>query len=315
MTHPMRPRSGAALIVALLVMLVLDCIVLGTMHLAMLERRLATNAVDVLRLRLAAEGTVRESLGHWSAAVDTLSPDDAPIRFFTTVTRDGLPVNVDAFGTAADAWLLRAESRLLRPYGNGDYASAGRAAAALLVRPPALAPALKPATAAITAAGPLRVRSGAAVTALGGPCDAGPTHALRVASASSVELDAGAVIEGSVTSLSPDTDVPGHRDRLFARADSVYDTDLRLDRDFAGALLVQGTLSIAADVSVTGFVVVGGDLIVEAGASITGAVHVAGSTILEGAVVHDSCTADAAIDNAHLRTPRAFTERAWLPAF
>src|SRR5687768_6101314 len=87
----LRARSGAALVFALLLLVVLDCVVLGTLHIALLERRTADNAGAALRLRFAAESAVRSAMARWPAALDTITAHASPIAAAAGVTADGYP--------------------------------------------------------------------------------------------------------------------------------------------------------------------------------------------------------------------------------
>jgi hypothetical protein len=67
----LRPRGGASLAVTLCVLILIECVVIGTLHLAMQERHLADAGIALLRLRLAADAAVAEGLqADWAAEVD-----------------------------------------------------------------------------------------------------------------------------------------------------------------------------------------------------------------------------------------------------
>src|SRR5690606_25841825 len=82
-------RPGAALILAIVIVVVIQCLVVGTLHLAMQEHRLATNGATTLRLRLAAEAALRTAPDRWRPALDSLAMGTAD-SVHAVVSPDGM---------------------------------------------------------------------------------------------------------------------------------------------------------------------------------------------------------------------------------
>src|SRR5690606_28312062 len=150
-------RSGAALILALLAIVVLDCIILGTLHLALQENRIANNRSSVLQLRLDADGGARRALAFWSEQLDTLPPGAAHRVQVPAAITPGAVVHVERL----DQHLYMIESVAAEPAPR-----AGRATSRLLLTPPALPPDAEPAAAAVTAAVSVHVAASGSVDAI-----------------------------------------------------------------------------------------------------------------------------------------------------
>src|SRR5690606_1902626 len=120
-------RRGAALALTLVLLVVLECVVIGTMHLALQEHRIGANRVTSLALRLEVENAVRRALGYWSASIDSMA----------TGPEHRIPIAAAATGLAsasverlnAGLYIVRGEAREAPP-------RVGRAVAQLLVMPP-----------------------------------------------------------------------------------------------------------------------------------------------------------------------------------
>jgi hypothetical protein len=116
-------RSGGALALVIVVMLILDCVVLGTIHLAMLERSLAGNATLVLRTRLAAEGAAATALAPWQRRLDSLAVG-ATATLPPATTADGISVSVTVDRLSATLLLVRAVATVTQPMTAQATASA-----------------------------------------------------------------------------------------------------------------------------------------------------------------------------------------------
>jgi hypothetical protein len=203
-------RDGSSLALVVVVMLVLDCVILGTLHLAMLERGLAANATQVLRLRFAAEGAAATALTPWQSRFDSLQHGVA--LEFPVQGPDGGVLLTAAVERIGDALLhVRATATLPPPAG-------GRATAAALFLPPVLPDGMQTPEAvlrALAAAAMLRDRAGVAVLDPGAVIDSPLTGvvialgAVEVRSAITgvllaggpVYVAAGAVVSGAIASI------------------------------------------------------------------------------------------------------------------
>jgi hypothetical protein len=153
-----RCREGSSLILTLVVLIVLDCVILGTLHMAVLEHRVSVNAGDALRLRLAARSAASTALLPWPVALDSVVPG-TPLMLGAALTPDGVAVRTTAELLAGTLVFVRSEAWLP---ATGD----GRAVAALLAVPPVLPRGLHAADALdriLGAAGQLRLRAGVTV--------------------------------------------------------------------------------------------------------------------------------------------------------
>lgn len=300
-------RPGAALLLVLLLLFLLDCVMLGAVHLAVTERRLAQNVDTALRLRLHAESAVREGAAAWDAAIDSLVNGAAPRVVLQVTTSDSIEATATIQRIGETAFVLRGEAALLPPRG-------GRASAVLLLRPPALAPEADPALAALTAGGAVRLGPDATLTADG--------TALLVHDPADVELFDPTQVLGSIEVIVGPDDVIAQLDRLVMLFDPppgassrFHGAEFALTFDFTGTLLVDGNLHVAAGVAVHGLVITRGALVVEADARIEGAVHTGGPADVRGSIVLDRAAVEAAVADAGLREPSPFRGRAWVPGF
>lgn len=311
-----RRRPGTALLLTLLAVLVLDCVILGTLHLAILEDRLARNAGAALRLRLAAEGAARMAAAHWSEAAESLEPGGEPLLLLSGTAPDGDLHDVSLIRVNGGVFLLEATARQPAP-------GFGRRHASLLLKAPALPPSVRAVVAALATPGPVRIGAGASIGALVVPgCEETGTTALLVAGFDDVEPWPHAGVEGEIALLEPVTDVTAHHERMAGALQdpphpsaTVVSGDLLLEHDAAGVLVVGGDLVIAAGVRFTGFILVGGVLTVEEGAVLDGAAHAAGGAEIGGTLRLDVCAANDALADVGSRRPRVLSARAWIPAF
>lgn len=302
-----RRRSGAALTMALLVIVILDCIVLGSLYLALQEVRIGGNGSAVLQLRLDAESGVRRALGLWTLEVDTMPAGNGRLMFDTLATA-GARVHVERL----DDLLFLLESRAFeRP------PRVGRAAAGMLVAPPALAVGVDPAPAPLSSSGSVQVSAtGVVVSAVPGGCAAAATpHAIlappfSITSASGASVDAPGGPLGSAPLIHTFA-------RLLALAPphAVAAGDSAITTGHSGILVVPGNLTITGGAIVSGLLVASGAVHVDPGAVVTGAVHAGGLLTVGGTVMWDPCGVKAAVHAAGLDRPRPAAVRAWLPAF
>ena len=307
----MRARSGAALIFALLLLVVLDCVIIGTVHLAMLERRIADNATAALRLRVAAESIVRATLAAWPDALDTLRTG-VPITGAHGVTADGYVQRASIERLAGDLFAVRGTAE--------ETSGTGRSAALLIVTPPAFPPRSELATAAVSVRGTAQV-SGSITAGPTADCPANPSVALRVTALDRLAMHEDAV-DGDVAYYPSSDDysvlIPQAIRRLRGHSGGelrIVSGDLHLDAAFNGVLVIDGNLTIPAGVEVTGLILASGTVILETGASVTGALHAGGDVSIPGAVTLDACTVERLIGRTRLMAPRPAPTRAWLPAF
>lgn len=307
-------RPGTALVLALLFVLVLECVVIGTVHLALLERRLADNGSTALRLRLAAESGVRAGLHQWPAAADSLPADSWPLDMAVGTTPDGDSLAVTVQRIAQHDYIVRAEAR-------GAGRGHARAVASLLVRPPALPIGVEIAAGAVSAGGALHAGPGAHISAGTAGC-ATVGAALLLAAPDEAHFDTGAVVDGVIGPFDAANDIGTFFDRMFhilavqvQPALRVLSGDVLVDDRFDGVILVDGALTVAADAIIRGLVLVRGPLVLESGALVQGAVHVTGDAVIRGRVDFDACSAHTALSSAALRQPSPHPLRAWLPAY
>jgi hypothetical protein len=123
----LRLQSGASLVVTLCVLVLIECVIVGTLHIATLERQLASTGEALLRLRLAADAVLAVSLhAEWPAETDG------------TVLWQGEPVT----GYSGTAVLHAAGDGvfLLRAVATEKAPANGAATAAMLVLSPVLPP-------------------------------------------------------------------------------------------------------------------------------------------------------------------------------
>jgi hypothetical protein len=298
-------------------LLVIDCVVLGTVHLALLEQRLAGNAVAALRLRLAAESAARTAAVPWLPAFDSL-PDGGARQLKVGAGPAGLIVQARIERLSTELFLVRAEA-------NEPAPAPGRAAAALLLLPPVLPFGVDPAPAALSASGAYvggAVDAGE-VEAGTADCASGEAAAILIGHADALLLASSAALDGAVGVLDDPLTDRARLARIVATAANAADgvllrfapADLRFEGAGSGVLMVAGSLTVGAGAAFTGLVIVGGQLLVEEGARVRGAVHAAGHAEIHGTLTFDACSVATAVDRARLDMPRPHAHRAWIPAF
>jgi hypothetical protein len=326
MTCPPRSRPGGALIVAIVVLVLVECIVVAMVHAAMLERRAGGNVETALRLRLAAEAAANQAAARWSPAMDSLllpgarlelqpEPVAGPHGVVTTARMERL------FG---GIFLVEAQAGI-------PQLPAARGSAALAVVAPLLATEADVATAALTAAS-------ATVTATGfigmassdptsshaaSPCSTSGTVAIALSDLSGLDVSRAASIDGAVIEVDADAMVTRDMPRVRASAlRAAYDSLLRFWPDrmrvvdgITGVVVAGRDLVVATGATFRGVAIVAGDLVVEEGGAIVGAAHVAGHAHVAGYIMLDPCAADSAAHAARLRHARPLYGRRSLPGF
>jgi hypothetical protein len=277
----LRPRDGGSLAATVIVLLVLDCVILGTLHLAMLERAMAGSAIDTLRLRLAGDEGLAVVIAGWDARLDSLPPAGvAPIA--TVPGTDGVAVRVTAERRAPLVVLLRATASLPAP-------RFGRATAALLVVPPLLPPEFSAGGAPVHAADGVELGPDGLVTGPGGEISAAADAIQRMTAAAGL--------------------LHGRQGVVIQPGGSPVDTSC------TGVVFSAGDVTIQAGTVVTGLLISAGDVRIEPGAAVVGAVLAGGHVHVAGAVHFDALTVSAAIAAARLAEPVPLPGRGRLPAF
>ena len=299
-------RSGAALVMALLMIVVLECIVLGTLQISLQEHRLAANRSSVLQLRLDAESGARRSLGLWTAPIDSMPVGGMHRIMLPALLTPGARVSVERI----DSRTFMFESVAAEPAPR-----VGRSTTRLLVRPPVLPPDIDPAAAAASAAGALHVQATGVITAAppaGCGRSAPPFGVLTPSFAATVSP--GAALDAPVGILGPDALVHSF-DRVRDLWPGHVPLDSILSLDGAGSLMVAGNLTVAPGTAFSGLVIVGGSATIAAGAVLRGAIHARGALTVAGTIAWDGCAVAHAMEQAHLNRPTPAGPRPWLPAF
>ncbi|MGH7448317.1 MAG: hypothetical protein ACRELT_12190 [Longimicrobiales bacterium] len=304
--HMSSRRPGAALVMALLMIVVLDCIVLGTLRLSLQEHRLAANRSSVLQLRLDAESGAKRALGLWTADIDSLPVGAGHRIAFPPLQTPGSAVQVERVAEQ----LFLVESTAVEPAPR-----VGRASARLLVFPPALPTGVDPAPAPASAAGVIHVLgTGLITTSAPAGCIEVPPPNSILGPSFGITIDAGATLDAPIGALGPRA-----LSRSFDRIRDLWPAPVPLDStlsiDAAGALLVSGDFTVAAGIEFRGLVIAGGSVTLEPGAVIRGAVHAAGALTVAGTVAWDPCAVADGIEQWGLDRPNPAGSRAWLPAF
>jgi hypothetical protein len=321
-------RRGAALVLALLLLVVLDCIVIGALHLSLQEHRIGVNRAMLLRLRLDAESGARLALAYWSARFDSLHVGSQ--------YRVAIP---EAGGGRADVNIERLGDRLflIQSIAAEPQPRAGRSSARLLVMPPALPDGIDPAAAPLSAASEVHVLATGMLDAdVSAKCGApaGAAYAALITGPTPLQADDGAQIDGMIglfrrPNLIVEYDriaeiaagtpfitiVPG--DTTLRAGDASGTAGLASGSDHtepvSQVLLVGGTLNIAGGTAFRGLIIARGSVTIEAGASVHGAVHAAGTATIAGAVRLDTCAVSGAVQESGMDRPRPAGSRAWLP--
>lgn len=316
-------RRGAALVLALLILVVLDCIVIGALHLSLQEHRIGTNRAMALRLRLDAESGARLALGHWSPRIDTMP----------TGSQHRIALPLDGAG-AADVNIERLGEHLFLVHSTAAEPEprVGRASARVLLMPPPLPPGIDPAAAPLSAAGIVHLVS-TGVLQLPATTDCDPSsnamYAALVTQPFAWTVDAGARLDGPVGSLTQPSAIAAY-DRItglaggrtsvaIAHGDTTIHPGAAADIDSVGTgpvpqvLMVGGSLTIAAGVTIRGLVISRGAVILEEGASVDGAVHAGANATIAGTIMLNPCAVARAVDASGLDRPSPAGPRAWLP--
>jgi hypothetical protein len=304
-------RDGAALVLALLVLLVLEAVVLGTLYLTVQERRIAHNGVTALRLRLAAESAARAAAATLPAALDSLVA--GAISRETIATGDGGLVLRTVY-QRVDTVLVLAFAEAAEPPPR-----AGRARAALLVEPPLL-PLQRIPDAALTAGAAVRLRDRASLAATSEPACEHDTErsadALRLPALHLLQRDAGALVDGTTAMIPLTSDWAALIARIAATLRSArVDTSYHDTTDASGVIAVDGDLTLPANAAVRGVLLVSGSLLIEPGAVVDGIVLATGPIDVHGTIRFSSCAARAAIRAAGLHRPRTYSMRTSIAAF
>lgn len=311
----LRARHGAALVVAIIVLVVIDCIVVGTVHLAILERRLADNGVLALRLRLAAESSARLAAAAWSPVLDSILPGDTPTIASMMRTADGFDTHTTAERLNDGTFLVRASAHQPAPHP-------GRANAAILVVPPAFRHDSDPAAAALTAATALIAAAGTVDT--GDPeCGDGGAMAVRLTGGMAPAVHDDASFDGAVAYMDEAESLVRDLPRIAAAIAAApphdlmtfVDGDVLIDEDMGGVLVATGGITITAATTFRGLLIGGGSLTIDETAVLHGAAHVAADAAIHGLVRLDTCAIHDAIQTTLLHRPRPLPERPWIPAF
>jgi len=309
----MSARPGSALIAAIIVLLVLDCVLLGTLHLATLERRLAVNVETALRLRLAAQSAAHGALARWPAHAASL---DVGTRLAVPAESraDGLVVAVFIERVDTDLYLVRSDAAQPPPMH-------GRASSGILTSAPPLDTSIDPIAAAISAAVPPEITSPARITAATAACNVSG-DALRLGDWLAATSAAHTGVQGSIGVIADGADPAALLTRIAASArrqsgNGTYfiDGDFVVTSDLDTVLIVTGDLNVPAGTALRGLVFVGGTLRIDAGATVEGAIHVAGAGTISGDVRFDGCAARRALDRSSLQRARPLPGRSVIPTF
>jgi hypothetical protein len=301
-------RPGAALVVAIVVLVLIGCLSTALVQQALLETRVAANADLALRMRLHAEAAAARLAADWPAAVESLA------------VHGRLRVQVDTT-TEASVERIGGMLHLVRAATSASAGLPGRASAALLVLAPAIAPAADPGAAAIAATA-VTVLDGGAIDGRDAAC-AGDAMAILLPEDGRWQAAGTGTVTGGIAVMEEGDHLHAGLPRLFTVAAatpagagiSFHPGDLRLAGPFNGVLLVAGSLVLAEGAAVNGLVATGGDLDVQARALVAGAAYVVGSARVGGTIRRDACAARAAAATARLDRPLLSPRRAGVPAF
>lgn len=310
-----RARRGAALVVAIVLLVVIDCIVIGTVHLAILERRVADNGALALRLRLAAESGVRLAAAQWPPAFDSILPGDAPLAAAVIRTVDGLETYGTVERLGGELYLVRATAQRPAPH-------AGRAAAAMLVLPPAVRHGLDPAAAALTAA-TVHVGATGVIDTGDQECGNGEAAAVLLLGGVAPVVHDGASLNGSVEYIGEDRSLARDMPRIaaaLAGTDGRNGTtfvagDVHVTETMNGVLAATGDITITAHASFHGLLISGGSLTIEESGSLRGAAHAYHDAAIHGFIQLDACSVRDAAWAAELHRSRPLPSRPWIPSF
>jgi hypothetical protein len=314
-TGALQNRPGVALAAAIVVLILIECIVAGMVHIVMIERRSSANAELALRARLAAASAAAAAAAAWAPAMDSLGTAGSAVLLDGVGPIAGLDVRTDVERLADGLFLVRAVASRTSP-------PVARAADAILVVPPAFHIGADPAGAALSAASVV-LESGAIVDAGNRECATEDAAAVRVTSGHQPSLEPGALVVGSTMLVDSAASLVRDMARVrVAAAAAVGDgvvhasSDLlRLAAAFDGVIVAAGDLILEQGAHVRGLVLVGGQLFLEAGALIEGAAHVRLAAQIAGEIRFDGCLARNVALDAALHRPRPFKTRSRVPAF
>jgi hypothetical protein len=321
--RPGADRRGAALVLALLILVMLDCIVIGALHLSLQEHRIGTSRSMLLRLRLDAESGARLALGQWSARIDSM-PIGSQHRIALSVGRAGTAdVHVERLGEYL--FLVHSTAAETEP-------RVARASARLLLSPPPLPPGIDPAAVPLSAAGTIHIASTGELR-LPAPSDCDPagntSYAALMTHPFAWIVDAGARVDAPSGPLTQPSTIAAY-DRIvglagsrasvtIAPGDTTILTGIAADSQGVGTgpaphvIMVGGSLTVAAGVALRGLVLSRGAITLEAGASVDGAVHAGGNATVAGTITLDRCAVARAVEASGLDRPSPSGSRAWLP--
>jgi hypothetical protein len=331
----LRQRRGTALVAAIIVLLLVECLVAGTVHLVMLDRRSAANAELALQLRSAAVSAAHTAAAHWTPALDTLLAPGGAAAVHGLASPGGTDVHAEVERLDGGLFLARATAvRAALP--------TGRATETLLFAAPVLRLGADPAAAALTAAS-VTLDPGSFVDAGNHAC-APDAAAIRLP-ADGALLAAPGTVSGDVAAMDSTQSLVRDMARVRAAAAAAAmpavaaaatvpaaavtaasaaastpvlhfaPADLRVTSAMDGAIVVTGNLVLTAGAHIRGVVLVGGTLTLEAGTTIEGAAHVADNAHIAGVVRLDGCLVRDAAAAAALHRPRPFPGRSSIPAF
>jgi hypothetical protein len=295
-------RSGAALILAILLLVVLDCIIIGVLQIAAQQRRIAESRLHTVRGVRTAESALRIILADW--------PHDSAGPVNVTAQHEGLMVTtrIDPVG---DGLVL-----LTGIAASADGRS-GHHAASLLAHPPVVGRDTDLAAAALSADAVL-VGAMGLVSAVP-PLSCTATAAPAIRADGPITIHPGGTITGTVAAQ--DSLPLQLLDRIAARAAanstalSVAAGDTLIEHRSTGVVVAGGSVIIASDAQFDGLVLAAGRIIVEAGAAVRGALHGGGEAVVLGHVHRDPCSVAAAVTAAGLTRARPLRGRSWIPAF
>jgi hypothetical protein len=302
-----RPRDGSALLLAVLVLLLVDCIVIGTVQVARLERSLAGAAVDVLTLRLEAEGVLTAVAADWPEAADSLSPGRPPLRIVIDGAAPGHAADAELEALADGLFLIRGRARREPP-------QTGVAAATALVLPPALPKSADVVPAAVSAYTLTGIGTVSAAAAPGCPHAPRPA-ALLVQQVAANQPD----IDRMVDVLDPADALAAMLPRILAAAavapGVLIGDDVIVEDHMTGVLITRGDATLITGSRLDGLLIAGGSVRIDEGAVVHGAVHAGGAVTVDGHVRLDVCRGEEVVRVAGLRQVRALGHRPAIPAF
>lgn len=271
----LRPRIGASLAATLAALILIECVILGTLHLAMAERRVASAATDLLRLRLAADAALAEAALLWPAAASDLERG-ADLIVLDVPAANGLRTRAVLRHLGIGLYLLRATAADPPP-------GVGHAAATMLLLPPLLPP---------------QFRAQAAADA---------ATAMLAEPGSPLPPDLDSVLIRALDGR--------HRLMARPGVLLLDDANAVVDGPFQGVVLASGNLLLRAGARVTGVVFAGGTLTVEDGVTLRGAWLARALAVDGALRDTDTDAAEHALAAAGLRRPDPAPGRFRLPGF